>query len=248
MPYRVGCASVWGGIEDTEQDIETRAVKASIYSRSADGGKGGDIYYFSVCCADMMTRIAVADVMGHGKAVSEISGWVYDELKSYLNNPAGHEIIGHLNNSVEKRGYKAMTTVALASLIVREETLMFTYAGHPPILVRRHKEGRWLPASLDDQENGCNLPLGVMPYACFDQGRLDLEPGDKLFIYTDGLVEAPSRDGEMFGLDRLMDVLQQSGDDPPAQLKNNVLEHLSTHTGGISDHDDLTMLAVQAFM
>ena len=247
MAFRVGCAQVWGGIEDTEQDIETRAVKASIYSRSADGGKGGDIYYFSVCCRDMMTRIAVADVMGHGKAVSQVSGWVYEELKTYINNPAGHEIIGHLNNAVEKRGFEAMTTVALASLVVKDETLMFTYAGHPPILVRRHREGVWTPARLDDDDNGCNLPLGVMPYACFDQGRLDLEPGDKLFIYTDGLLEAPSPDGEQFGLNRLLDVLQQSGSDSPSQLKNNVLEQLTRHTAGHTGHDDLTMMAVQAF-
>jgi serine phosphatase RsbU (regulator of sigma subunit) len=45
---------------------------------------GGDIYYFGVCKGDTITRLAIADVTGHGEAVSEISQYVYDSLKAHM--------------------------------------------------------------------------------------------------------------------------------------------------------------------
>ncbi|MEE8430921.1 MAG: SpoIIE family protein phosphatase, partial [Candidatus Desulfatibia sp.] len=55
------------------QDLEISAGKvvASLYSAASDGGKGGDIYYFGVCKGDRITRLAIADVVGHGEAVTE---------------------------------------------------------------------------------------------------------------------------------------------------------------------------------
>ena len=59
-------------------------VKASIFSSTCCGGKGGDIYYFGVCEGDTLTRLATADVTGHGEAVSEISGYVYNSLQRHM--------------------------------------------------------------------------------------------------------------------------------------------------------------------
>jgi hypothetical protein len=70
---RLECKELWGGIRI-----------GSIYSTSSDGGIGGDIYYFGVCKGDTITRLAIADVTGHGKAVSEISQYVYDALKTHM--------------------------------------------------------------------------------------------------------------------------------------------------------------------
>ncbi len=53
--YRMHCGEVWGGIEDADQDLVTAALDASLFSRSTEGGKGGDMYYLSVCGADMLT-------------------------------------------------------------------------------------------------------------------------------------------------------------------------------------------------
>ncbi len=47
--HRIGCAEVWGGIQGDELDVETGSVRGSLFSRACDGGKGGDIYYLSVC-------------------------------------------------------------------------------------------------------------------------------------------------------------------------------------------------------
>ena len=57
---RLQCAQVWGGVRNEDVDIRTSCMTASLYSSSADGGKGGDIYFVSVCNHDQLTRVALA--------------------------------------------------------------------------------------------------------------------------------------------------------------------------------------------
>jgi sigma-B regulation protein RsbU (phosphoserine phosphatase) len=246
MSYRMRCAEIWGGIDDTDEEIETAALKASIYVRSAEGGKGGDIYYFSACGGDQLTRIAVADVMGHGKEVSDVSGWVYEGLKDHINDMGASEIVSSLNNMVERRGLEAMTTIVVASMIVKQGQLYFTYAGHPPMMVFQEETGLWSPAVSFQEEKGQNLPLGVLENASYDQTEMRLDQGDKLFIYTDGLLEAPAPDGTEFGKQRLLETLTENKNLGPGDLKEAVLTRLMEHTSGKTDHDDVTLLAVQA--
>ncbi len=111
--YRIRCAEIWGGISDEEQDVCSAGLVASLYSRACEGGKGGDIYYLSVCGKDNLTRIAVADVVGHGSAVSEVSDWLYHTLEERMNDTAGNGILADLNRAASARGIEAMTTAAV---------------------------------------------------------------------------------------------------------------------------------------
>ena len=82
---RLECKELWGGIRNRDIEVSAGKVIGSIYSAPCgEGGKGGDIYYFGVCKGDIITRLAVADVTGHGEAVSEISQYVYDTLKAHM--------------------------------------------------------------------------------------------------------------------------------------------------------------------
>jgi sigma-B regulation protein RsbU (phosphoserine phosphatase) len=83
-PDRIECKGVWGGIRDNDIEVSHGKVIASIYSAACCGGKGGDIYYFGVCKDGEITRLAVADVAGHGKTVAEVSQYVYDSLKDHM--------------------------------------------------------------------------------------------------------------------------------------------------------------------
>ena len=81
---RLECKGIWGGIQN--RDIEVAAGKfiGSIYSEPSEGGRGGDIYYFGVCKGDVISRLAIADVTGHGESVSEVSHYVYESLKAHI--------------------------------------------------------------------------------------------------------------------------------------------------------------------
>jgi len=83
-PLRLECAGIWGGIRNRDIEITAGKVIGSIYSAACEGGKGGDIYYFGVCKGDIITRLAVADVVGHGETVTEVSQYVYDSLKAHM--------------------------------------------------------------------------------------------------------------------------------------------------------------------
>jgi hypothetical protein len=83
-PPRLECTGIWGGIRNRDIEITAGKVIGSIYSAACEGGKGGDIYYFGVCRGDIITRLAVADVVGHGEAISEVSQYVYDTLKAHM--------------------------------------------------------------------------------------------------------------------------------------------------------------------
>ena len=81
---RLECKEVWGGTHDQDIEVSAGKVIASIYSAAFCGGRGGDIYYFGVCKGDIITRLAIADVVGHGEAVSDVSQYVYDSLKAHV--------------------------------------------------------------------------------------------------------------------------------------------------------------------
>ncbi len=81
---RLKCSGMLGGIRNRDIEITAGKVIASIYSLSCEGGKGGDIYYFGVCKGDQITRLAIADVAGHGEAVTDVSQYVYDSLKDHM--------------------------------------------------------------------------------------------------------------------------------------------------------------------
>ncbi|UCD90032.1 MAG: hypothetical protein JSW04_00905 [Desulfobacterales bacterium] len=82
---RFECKEILGGIHNRDIEVSAGKVIASIYSAACcEGSQGGDIYYFGVCRGDIITRLAIADVTGHGEAVSEISQYVYDSLKAHV--------------------------------------------------------------------------------------------------------------------------------------------------------------------
>ena len=83
-PPRLECTGIWGGIRNRDIEITAGKVIGSIYSAACEGGKGGDIYYFGVCKGDIITRLAIADVVGHGEVVSEVSQYVYDSLTAHI--------------------------------------------------------------------------------------------------------------------------------------------------------------------
>ena len=243
------CSEIWGGIQDLDRDVNTDGVDASLYSSSCDGGKGGDIYYVGACKGCMLTRVAVADVVGHGKTVSEVSQYMYDSLKEHICDPDSGKILHELNQRACRQGLQAMTTAAVVAYSGMSAEIHLSSAGHPPVLFKQANEKTWsVPArdsrSSEGDRQGVNLPLAVGEDAVYAQQSIRARSGDRLFIYTDGVTEAPSRAGELFGVHRLTEVLDAHADAPLSGLKSAVLEALHRHTGNGLTHDDVTLVAI----
>ena len=241
---KIKCSEVWGGNRADDTDVSTACVTASLFSRGADGGKGGDIYYFSVCGEEAITRIAIADVVGHGEAVSATSQWLYDSLVARMDNADGGPVLDDVNTLAKAHGYDAITTAQVITLNKMDSSIHYAYAGHPPALIKRQGANGWQKIIIENPD-GKNIPLGILDNPHYDERSLPLNSGDMLFLYTDGVIEAPCKDGSLFGLDRLIAILEKNSDVSLDEIKRAVLQELRKNGDMSFAHDDVTFMAVK---
>ena len=241
---RLQCSKVWGGIKNENLDVCSPGLNVSLYSSSCNGGRGGDVYYFSMCSANSVTRIALADVVGHGEAVSQIGQWVYEQVAARLDESDLSGMMANLNERIVRKGFNALTTAVVLSYSRDLKRVYCCNAGHPPMLIRSH-DGEWNELVPPRSETLENLPLGVTNDARYVMSDAHLTDGEVLLIYSDGVLEAPNRDGVLFGFLRLRAALREIGSADASELKHGVISRLRDWTGGSLDHDDVTLIAIQ---
>lgn len=244
--HEMHCAEIWGGIKNQDVDTCSAGLRASLYSSSADGGKGGDVYYVSVCSYGLLTRIAIADVIGHGEAVSDVGHWLYEAVESKVDSLEGHEVLDSLNQYACQRGLEALSTAAVVGVYRSESIAYYAYAGHQPVMICRAGSGAWEELTLPPHDDTpTNLPLGVTRSTRYEQATLPVAPGDRLVLYTDGVIEAPNGRGQRFGKKRLREALANASELPLPELKAGVLDAVRSHTGNGLTHDDVTFMAIE---
>jgi stage II sporulation SpoE-like protein len=196
------------------------------------------------------TRFAVFDGMGHQLRSAQLVSLV---VAAYRNSRrTGHSLpqtARHIDEAVtEVYGGEAFTTGLLAELDTATGLLSWVSAGHLPPLLLRH--GR-LVKTLELQPE---LPFGVGltplggpgPEPVVRVGTEQLEPGDHLLLFTDGVVEARSPTGEAFGAERLTDLMVRNlaaGLTAPETMRRAVTALLEHQGGDLAD--DATMLLAQ---
>lgn len=151
---------------------------------------------------------------------------------------------------MNSRGLDAMTTAAVVAYYSKEAEVSVSYAGHPPVLYKHATDKAWAfarPADRSVQSDGppMNIPLGVAQGALYGHLAIPMASGDRLFVYTDGITEAPNPEGDFFGYARLKDVLDANTKAPLHELKSTILRALHQHAGKRLTHDDLTMIALE---
>ena len=75
--------------------------------------------------------------------------------------------------------------------------------------------------------------------------EIQLKPGDKLFVYTDGVPEANNRERKLFGIDRMLQALNRNPDASPEEVLSNVMENINAFVAGAEQFDDITMLCLK---
>jgi len=92
---------------------------------------------------------------------------------------------------------------------------------------------------------GANFPLGMFPLTHYDQDSVALHSGDRLALYTDGLVEAESKTGEVFGEKRLSAILESCREYDLAYARDCAIHALGLHCTGASRADDQTLMLIE---
>ncbi len=143
-----------------------------------------------------------------------------------------------------------MTTAAVVAYYSEESKARISYAGHPPVLYRRASDKAWSyarPPGRKGQSDGflTNIPLAIDLDTLYEQLTIPMTSGDRLFVYTDGIIDAPSPEGESFGLARLKDTLDAKTGAPLSELKSAVFKTLHEFTEKELTHDDVTLIAME---
>jgi sigma-B regulation protein RsbU (phosphoserine phosphatase) len=119
-----------------------------------------------------------------------------------------------------------------------EGQLEYLNAGHPsPILVR--------DGETSELYTEGSLPLGLIPEAQYRPARAQLQPGDTLALFSDGVTEANDRENRLYGFDRLYDVLRGSANADLSTLKQHIFESVDRFAHGAEQADDITVLLVR---
>jgi len=249
-PSRLECSGVWGGIRNRDLEIRAGKVIGSLYSAACDGGRGGDIYYFGVCRDGRNMRLAIADVAGHGEVVAEVGQFVYNSLQMHVCDIKSDVILGEINRLVSSRGLEAMTTAAVVAYNRDKGMAYISYAGHPPVLYKGKSDIAWSIAAPPHRNVHTNailmdIPLAVDSGAIYRPMEIPMASGDRLLVYTDGITEAPSPEGDLFGHGRLKDILDANAEASLAALKAAVLQAVLQHTRKGLTHDDVTLIALE---
>jgi sigma-B regulation protein RsbU (phosphoserine phosphatase) len=91
---------------------------------------------------------------------------------------------------------------------------------------------------------GDTFPLGILASADYQGTRGQLSPGDKIVFYTDGIVEAMNKKEEMYGFERLLDVVQASHAMDADSLLTEIINRVDAFAAGVEQHDDITVIVL----
>ncbi|HET9772013.1 MAG TPA: PP2C family protein-serine/threonine phosphatase [Acidimicrobiia bacterium] len=200
---------------------------------------GGDCFDYAV--NGPVLDVAIIDAMGHGLTSAAVSGVA---LGSYRHDRREGKPLTTIHENLaavltEHCGDRAFASGLLLRLDIATGEMSWTNAGHPlPLLVRGGRV-------IGELEHRPTPPWGLFE-GVPTEATETLEPGDAVLLYTDGVIEARSKDGDEFGLERLADLVgQQASEEAQPEevvrrLVRSVLEHQASELA-----DDATVVLVQ---
>ena len=201
----------------------------------------GDFYNFETSHPSRV-GVLVADVTGHGVPAALVASMVKVAVSNQCRNDAGPaSIIGGLNTTLCKEVREQYVTAAYLSLDTASRIGRHAAAGHPPPLLWRRST-----RTLENLgEPG--LLLGVRPDEAYDETEFQFEAGDRLLVYTDGLIEAENASGEPFGDAALSDFIRSMGNYGTEQFADQLLKvslAWSSDGRGKGQEDDITFVVI----
>lgn len=200
---------------------------------------GGDFYDFFMVDDDHLGMV-IADVSGKGIPAALFMMALKILVKNtVMSGKSPGETLTAVNNQTCANNREEMfVTVWLGILNLNDGTLITANAGHEyPII--KNPDGDF---ELHKAKHG--FVIGGMSGLKYKETTMKLEPGTKLFVYTDGVPEAENEDEEQYGLDRFLSVLNNNKESEPQKLLEAVTEDVELFTQDQPQFDDLTMLCI----
>jgi len=184
--------------------------------------------------------LLVGDVSGHGIGSALVANRIYSETMGHLRTGMPFiDMFAELNRFlIEDIDAGMFITVAAASIDTHLHRMVFAGAGHPPaMLVRRGQS----PLLLESR----SAILGVLPDAVDTTPSLELqlEPGDRIVLYTDGITEVFNSRGEMLGIEGIREIVHQTSTLSAQEMKQGILDGVAAWRSG-PPSDDVSLVLV----
>ena len=198
---------------------------------------GGDFYDF-IRLGTSHGAFLVADVSGKGVPAALFMANAKTLIRSNLKNGMSADVVFDRTNAelLQTNKEKLFVTVWLGILDISTGTLTYANAGHnPPYII--HADG-----TVESIDTKPNFVLGRKKGIRYKEHRMTLSPGDKIFLYTDGLTDSTDLGGRMFSEDRVRQILSSGMDSK--DIIPGMMDSVDAFSKGAEQFDDITMLLV----
>ncbi|MBA0085647.1 MAG: PP2C family protein-serine/threonine phosphatase, partial [Acidobacteria bacterium Pan2503] len=197
----------------------------------------GDFYEF-VAADGKRVGFLVADVTGHGVPAALISSMIKvatQPVETCAHDP--REVLRGLNHILFKQLHEQYVSAAYLWIDTEHGQALYSAAGHPPLL-------RWREGRLERIESN-GLLFGVLPDPEYPVRELAIRTGERLLLYTDGLIEPQNASGESFGDRKLEEVIRKNQSRPPAELSEQMLSEIRAwQPPSLPQQDDITLVVI----
>ncbi len=200
---------------------------------------GGDLYDFFFL-DDENLCLAIGDVSGKGVPASLLMAVTRTLLHSHAKvGLKSSEIVNLINKSLnENKESRLFVTYFLLIFNIRTGFLNFTNAGHnPPLLIKQNNEITFVNSPQ-------SYPLGISTLSPYKLNELQMNKGDKLFLYTDGITEAQNSIDEMYGEEKLKTELANCTKFKADELCNYIFKSAEKFIGNAEQYDDMTVVCL----
>ena len=201
---------------------------------------GGDFYDFYFIDEDHLAFL-IADVSGKGIPAAMFMMRSKTIIKSYAESGMSVEEVFTLANEKLCEGNDAgmFVTAWMGILNIRNGKVLFANAGHNHPLVK-HSDG-----TFEYLKSRAGFVLAGMEGVRYRKNELVLEPGDAIYLYTDGVTEATDLNEELYGEDRLHSILEKYKDESMEVICSEIKKDVDMFAGEAPQFDDITMLALK---
>ncbi len=201
---------------------------------------GGDLYDY-VKIDDGHFGIMIGDVSGKGVPAALYMARVVSEFKtSAIRANDTRQAITRLNNRLSnEEGAGLFVTLSYLVFDIKNKALNYSSGGHLPVILCRQKTGE---TKLLDAKDG--MPLGLFS-ASFSQESAALEQGDVIVLYTDGVTEAMNNKNEMFGEEKLVNIVKEKRRLSAEELVSSIQDEVAKFEGKQKKHDDTTVIVIR---
>ena len=178
--HHLECMEIWGGNQATDDGIAVSGLDTWVVGRPYAGQpSGGDIHFVSTCGSGRISRVALADVSGHGDAASDVALRLRRLMRKHINRLDQTRFARDLNREFASFAEDGtFATALLVSYFAPTDHLIVCNAGHPPPLWYCSRLGTWRPLRHMMPERAteaANLPLGVVEPTNYYQFAVRLE-------------------------------------------------------------------------